>query len=185
MVEWLHKCLTASNVTFFLPKRSSLSKQDMQPYVTGFNHSRPDEPFAFSSKLKADKYRHQNLSGSDAAAHMSEEVKDAGMAVPRAMVTSFVVNGLMGLVILVSFLFCISNVSDAVNDLDFPGYPFLYILRSSMSDGAVTGITVLLLLLLLAAIINSDASASRQTFAFAGDRGLPFSRWISHVSQCL
>lgn len=58
MVGWLHKCLTASNVAFFLPKRSSFSKQDMQPYVTGFNHSRPDEPFAFSSKFKADKYRH-------------------------------------------------------------------------------------------------------------------------------
>ena len=58
MVGWLHKCLTASNVAFFLPKRSSLSKQNIQPYVIGFNHSRPDDPSAFSSRFEAGKYQH-------------------------------------------------------------------------------------------------------------------------------
>jgi amino acid transporter len=112
---------------------------------------------------------------------MSEEVQDASFAVPHAMITSFVINGLMGLIILITFLFCIPNVSDAVNDST--GYPFLYVLRSSMSNGAVIGITMVLLLLILAASIDSVASASRQTFAFARDHGLPFSRWISNVSS--
>lgn len=111
---------------------------------------------------------------------MSEEVKDAGLIVPRAMITSFVISGLTGFITLVSFLFCIPNVLDALNDST--GYPFLYVLRLSMPNKAANGITVILLLLLLAAVIDSNTSASRQIFAFARDRGLPFSQWISHVS---
>ena len=111
---------------------------------------------------------------------MSEEVEEASLTVPRAMMTSFIVSSLTGLVSLVSFLFCIPSVSDALNDST--GYPFLYVLHLSMPDEAVNGITVVMLLLVLAAVINSDASASRQIFAFARDRGLPFSGWISRVS---
>jgi amino acid transporter len=110
---------------------------------------------------------------------MSEEVKDAALIVPRAMVTSFVVNGTMGLIMLVSFLFCIPSVSDALADPTY--YPFLYVLRTSMSNGAVNGITVIVLILCLAAVTDGMASASRQAFAFARDDGMPFSRWIAHV----
>lgn len=111
---------------------------------------------------------------------MSEEVKDASLIVPHAMMTSFVVSSLTGLVSLTSFLFCIPNVLDALKNS--AGYPFLYALHLSMSDEAVNGITVIMLLLVLVAVINSDASASRQIFAFARDRGLPFSEWIARVS---
>jgi amino acid transporter len=114
---------------------------------------------------------------------MSEEVKDAGLTVPRAVVASFLVNALMGFVILTTFLFCIPNVSDAVNDTNFPGYPFLYVMSLSLSNGAVTGITVVLLVVVLAGNINSVASTARQTFAFARDCGLPFHQWISHVRK--
>lgn len=120
-----------------------------------------------------------DLPGSDAAAHMSEEVKDAGMVVPRAMMTSFFANGFMGLVVLISFLFSIQDLSDALNDK--LGYPWLYAMRTSLSDGAVTGLTVVILLLALSSNIDFNASASRQAFALARDRGFPFSSWISRV----
>jgi amino acid transporter len=112
---------------------------------------------------------------------MSEEVKDAGLAVPRAMLTSFVINGVMGLITLVALLFAILNVQNAAFDLS--GFSYLYILRYSMSDGAVTGISVLLLTLLFSGGIDGHAFASRQTFAFARDHGLPFFRWVSAVSS--
>ncbi len=111
---------------------------------------------------------------------MSEEVKDAGLIVPRAMVTSYLVNGSMGLIMLVTFLFCVPSVSEALN---YP-YPYLYVLQSSMSMGSVNGITILLLLLGMVSNIDASASASRQAFALARDRGLPFSRWISTVISC-
>lgn len=37
----------------------------------------------------------QGLASSDSAAHMSEEVKDAGLTVPRAMIWTFWINGIM------------------------------------------------------------------------------------------
>lgn len=112
---------------------------------------------------------------------MSEEVKDAGIVVPRAMITSFFVNGLMGLVALISFLFIIPSVEDALNDDS--GFPLLYAMRYSMSDGATTGIVVVIVLLALCGNIDFNASASRQAFALARDHGFPFSKWISRVSQ--
>ena len=45
-------------MAFFLPKQSFFSKQDIQPYVIGFNHSRPDDSFAFSFRFEASKYQH-------------------------------------------------------------------------------------------------------------------------------
>ncbi len=112
---------------------------------------------------------------------MSEEVKDAGLVVPRAMVTSFVINGSMGLIMMVTLMFCMPNVLSALEDSTT--YPFLYVLRSSMSTGAVNGITLVVLLLITAGSIDGMASASRQAWALARDRGLPFSQWIAHVGQ--
>lgn len=112
---------------------------------------------------------------------MSEEVKDAGIVVPRAMITSFIVNGIMGLIALIAFLFAIPSLGDAL--VDPSGYPFLYVMRSHLSDGVTTGITVVIVLLALAGNTDFNASASRQAFALARDNGFPFSKWISHVSQ--
>ena len=110
---------------------------------------------------------------------MSEEVKDAGVTVPRAIVWSYISNGLMGILLLITYLSCIPSVDDAVNDPS--GYPFLYVFQQSMSTGAVNALTTLLLVLVVASNIGFNTSTSRQTFAFARDNGLPFSKWISHV----
>ncbi len=112
---------------------------------------------------------------------MSEEVKNAGLIVSRAMVTSFVINGLMGLIMLMTLMFCMPNVLSALQD--FTTYPFLYVLRSSMFTEAVNGITLIVLLLITAGSIDGTASASRQAWALARDRSLPFSQWIAHVGQ--
>jgi amino acid transporter len=105
---------------------------------------------------------------------MSEEVKDAGSTVSRAMLTSFAINGVMTLITLITFLFCILNVQKAISNSS--GFSYLYSLRYSIFDEAVTEISVLLMTLLLTCGIDSYASASRQTFAFARDHDLPFSR---------
>ena len=110
---------------------------------------------------------------------MSEEVKDAGIVVPRAIICSYVVNGFMGLVLLITYLFCIPSIDDALADAT--GYPFLYVFRSSMSTGAVNALTALVLVLVISSNIDFGTSASRQAYAFARDHGLPFSSWISWV----
>ena len=117
---------------------------------------------------------------SDAAAHMSEEVSNAGQVVPRAMFWSYIINGLMGLVFLITFLFAIENVQDAITDPS--GYPFLYVFRTVMPNSGVNTLTAGVLLLLVVSNISYNASTARQTFAFARDKGLPFGGWISKVS---
>jgi choline transport protein len=119
------------------------------------------------------------LISSDAAAHLSEEVKDAGLTVPRSMWWSFVLNAAMGLLFIITFLFAMPNVSDALN---YPGFAFFYVLTKAMPTSGVNALAIIGIFLLVGGNININASTSRQTFAFARDKGLPFSSWISKVS---
>ncbi|THZ18855.1 GABA permease-like protein [Aureobasidium pullulans] len=123
------------------------------------------------------------LGASDAAAHMSEEVKDAGLSVPRAMWWTYIVNGLLGLIMLVSFLFAMPSVEDAINDVT--GYPMMYAFQQAMPMNGTIVLTVLMMVLLMAGNISYQASTARQTYAFARDRGFPGSRWLGYVNPKL
>ncbi|KAH8723429.1 hypothetical protein GQ44DRAFT_710259 [Phaeosphaeriaceae sp. PMI808] len=48
LVNWLHKRLCSSNVAFFHTTESLEDEWFQKPYIVGFNHSRPDEPSAFT-----------------------------------------------------------------------------------------------------------------------------------------
>ena len=52
--------------------------------------------------------------GSDSVAHMSEEIEDAGIIVPRAMVWSFLLNVPFTFGLLLTYLFSIGNVEEAL-----------------------------------------------------------------------
>ncbi|RMZ79177.1 hypothetical protein DV738_g3462, partial [Chaetothyriales sp. CBS 135597] len=124
------------------------------------------------------------VSGSDSVAHMSEEIENAGVIVPKTMLWSFFVNIPLTYLLLLTFLFCIGNLDEA---LDSPtGFPFIYAFNNATkSVSASTGLTFIILLLLFFITISSMASASRQTFAFARDNGLPFAAWLGHVHPSL
>ena len=121
------------------------------------------------------------LGCSDAAAHMSEEVSDAGLSVPRSMMWTFYINGSTGLIFLVSVLFAIPSVEDALADPT--GYPFFYIFKLAMPDTNVgTNIlTVLTIWTLMVGNVSFTASCARQAWSLARDRGLPFSNWIARM----
>ncbi|EED17336.1 GABA permease, putative [Talaromyces stipitatus ATCC 10500] len=118
---------------------------------------------------------------SDATAHMSEEVKDAGRSVPVAIAWGYFSNGLMAVVVLIAYLFSMPSVDDALNDAT--GFPFLYVFENAVSTAGVNGLTAIILLPVIFSNILFNASTSRQTFAFARDKGLPFSKWISKVDE--
>jgi amino acid transporter len=119
------------------------------------------------------------LIGSDATAHMSEEVKDAGRYVPIAIAWGYFVNGILALIIIVGFLLALPSVPDALNDNT--GFPFLYVFRQFLSTSGVNGLTAIILIPVIFSNILFNASTARQTYAFARDRGLPFADWISRV----
>ena len=53
----------------------------------------------------------------DAGAHMSEELKDASKELPRAMMWSITLNGILGITMVISFCFCIKDVEAFVNSV--------------------------------------------------------------------
>ncbi|KAL2829432.1 amino acid/polyamine transporter I [Aspergillus cavernicola] len=116
---------------------------------------------------------------SDATAHMSEEVSDAGRNVPLAIAWGYFTNGIMAIVLLIAYLFSIPSVDAAVNDPT--GFPFLYVFKNAVSTRGVNGLTAMILIPVIFSNIFFNASTSRQTFAFARDKGLPFSKWIARV----
>jgi choline transport protein len=114
---------------------------------------------------------------------MAEEVKDAGRSVPNAMLWSYVLNGSLGFVFVITYLFALTDVNAAVDDPT--AYPFIWVFRQAVSLAGVNILTTLVLILNIASMVSFNASTSRQTFAFARDNGLPFAKWIGAVHPTL
>lgn len=118
----------------------------------------------------------------DAAAHMTEEIKDARRNAPRAIISSVVLGGLTGLIFLIVTFFCIDDISAVANTAT--GVPFLAILYSS--TGSVPGTCILTSLVTVICLISANslmAEGSRSVWAFARDRGLPGSVYLSRVEE--
>lgn len=112
---------------------------------------------------------------------MAEEIRDASRYVPISLFWSFFGNSIMAVIFLIGFLFAIDDVEAAISHPS--GYPFLYVFTNALNLEGVNALTIILLLLVSAANVNFGASTARQTFAFARDRGLPFSDWIAKVDK--
>lgn len=119
------------------------------------------------------------ITGFDASAHASEETIGAARNVPRGIVRSVLVSGLFGWVMLIAVVFAMKDPAQAIEQGDkiFFG-TLLNALPSSLATWLCIGIAIAQYLCGLATV----TSASRMTFAFARDGGLPFSSAIRSVS---
>lgn len=134
---------------------------------------------------------------------MSEEVEHAAVNIPRAIVTTMLLNGATGFAMVVAIMFCLGDPETAlvikVPDLTAvfkgltsllqeskTGFAFEQVFYNGLNSKA--GATVLICIpfvLLWCAVIGFLATASRMTWSFARDRGVPFHRLISRVSSGL
>lgn len=114
---------------------------------------------------------------------MAEEIKDAGKTVPRAMIGAYLMNGSLGVVFLISYMFMITDVDAALNDAT--GYPHMWVFSQAVSAGGAVALNAIPTVLIFAGTLTYNLSTSRQTWAFARDQGLPFSSWIGQVNQNL
>ncbi|RMZ86823.1 hypothetical protein DV736_g5952, partial [Chaetothyriales sp. CBS 134916] len=120
------------------------------------------------------------LLGADSAVHMSEEIKDASITLPRAIMTSAFFNGTLGWVMTITFAFCLGDLLSIVESPT--GYPVIQVFYNSTNSHAGASIlTALIIINITSACISTVATVSRQTWAFARDNGLPFSRLITYV----
>ncbi|KAH8696441.1 amino acid/polyamine transporter I [Talaromyces proteolyticus] len=120
--------------------------------------------------------------GYDGPCHMAEEIQNASIIVPWCMVSTVMINGLLGLAMTLVFLFCIGNLDDALSSPT--GYDFIEVFQNATNSHAGTSImTAILIVLVMSACFGFLASASRLTWALARDRGTPFSNIINNVSE--
>ncbi|KAK5683672.1 hypothetical protein LTS10_005206 [Elasticomyces elasticus] len=115
--------------------------------------------------------------GFDGAVHMSEEVRQARHAVPRAMFWGIVLNGIFAYAIILVMLFCLGDMEAALS----APFPIIEICtQATGSVGAATAMVSGLMIISSAVTLGSIASASRLTWAWARDGGLP--AWFSYIS---
>lgn len=87
----------------------------------------------------------------------------------------------MAVVMVITMLFCIGPL-ESILDADLP---YLNLFSNTSRDSAALFLAIMLLILIYAGNITALAATSREIWAFARDKGFPFSAWISHVSSLL
>lgn len=119
------------------------------------------------------------LTAFDACIHMIEELPDASKTGPFILWLSVLTGAITGFIFMVVCLFSIVNM-DAILAAD---YPFIQLCLDSMGS---TAATVLLGLFVISGVgqnIGLTTTASRLTWGFARDGGLPFHRYFAVVNK--
>lgn len=99
------------------------------------------------------------------------------------MVSTALINGGLGFIMLVSLLY---NMGDNMAAILNPtsGFSFIPAVHyATGSKAATNGVAAIILVMEVCSAIGILATASRQTFAFARDNALPFSRALANVNK--
>lgn len=92
---------------------------------------------------------------------------------------SYVLNSGMAIIMVITMLFCIGPL-ESILEADLP---YLNLFANTGSGSAALFLAIVLLILIYSGNITALATTSREVWAFARDKGFPFSSWISHVSR--
>ncbi|PNS21675.1 Choline transport protein [Sphaceloma murrayae] len=120
------------------------------------------------------------LASTDSAAHMAEEVHDASITVPRAIMNALWVNGTMGFLLLATVLFSLPNLEEAAADPS--GFSFFGVVRAAWSETGFMYMLWILSLLIFLGNIPFAASTARLTFALARDGAIPFPDFFARIN---
>ncbi|KAL4925686.1 putative GABA permease [Aspergillus undulatus] len=122
------------------------------------------------------------FAGGDAAVHMSEEIENATVVVPRSILLSVLINGCLGFGMLLALLFCLGDINAA---LESPtGYPFMHIfLHGTGSRGGAAAMAAIVIVVCICSSTGMMAATSRQLWSFSRDRGVPGWKLWSRVSS--
>ncbi|RTE80801.1 hypothetical protein BHE90_004687 [Fusarium euwallaceae] len=117
-------------------------------------------------------------------ASLCEEVENPHLQVPRAMVISVVVSGVIGLVYLIPVLFTLPDIASllAVTSNQPVGIMFKMI---TGSDAAALSLLLLLIVIYLFCSIGAFTASSRYTYAFARDGAIPYHQLWSRINEKL
>lgn len=115
---------------------------------------------------------------------MVEEIHSANLVVPWCMLSTTLLNGILGFGILLAVLFVTVDIEAA---LESPtgalGFPFMQIFYDATGSRSGASVMIAIIIIMdICAAIAFLATSSRIVFAFGRDRGLPFWRQMSKVT---
>jgi len=116
---------------------------------------------------------------------MAEESEYAATVVPKAMITSYMINGGLAFVMTVTYCFILVDYHSALDSpVGLIGLPFIQVfINATNSVHGATTLIALVVSIQSLGLVNWMASTARQVFAFARDRGFPFGHWIAKSIQ--
>ncbi|KAL1979675.1 hypothetical protein VTN96DRAFT_5374 [Rasamsonia emersonii] len=121
------------------------------------------------------------LIGFDASGHVAEETKNASVTAARGIFWSTVASGVGGLAVIILFLFCAPD-PDTLFSFGAP-QPFVPLYAAVLGQGGHIFMNIVCIVALWFNTAIAIVAASRLVFAVARDGVLPFSGWVSKVSD--
>jgi len=103
---------------------------------------------------------------------MSEEVQDASSTIPNVIIYAVASNALMLLIVGITYIFCLGDLDSVLDTAT--GQPSIQVFYNATQSRAGTTVMVaVIIVILLSACVGQVATASRQMWSFARDRGKP------------
>ncbi|KAG1152130.1 hypothetical protein G6F37_008059 [Rhizopus arrhizus] len=122
------------------------------------------------------------LNGYDTAAHVSEETKSAQRGSPMGIVMAIAISAVAGTVLMTACAFMIQDF-----DRQILNPKTSMAITQVFLDGVGLGWTMWFLVIVLVAMYFAGAAvivgSSRQTYAFARDGAMPFSKWLTKLTD--
>jgi amino acid transporter len=118
--------------------------------------------------------------GYDGACHMSEEIKSAPIVVPCSILTSVVLNGILGFVFLIVTLFTMGDIRLVLGSHTSHAMIVIFFNATRSKVGTTVMISIFTMIAIFAAT-TAMTSTSRLMWAFARDNGLPFSGFLTKL----
>jgi choline transport protein len=104
------------------------------------------------------------MTGSDRVAHLAEDIQDAGVVLPRAMLWSYYVNAPLTLLMTLVYCFSITSIPKVLSS----PMPFVIVFQDAFKEKNPTiAFTAVVLCLIIVVAVSSLAATSRLIYAFS------------------
>ena len=113
---------------------------------------------------------------------MSEEIQRASIFVPQALMLSLLINGVLGFAMALALMFCIGDVSAALEAEATLGYAFLEIFLQAVESVAGACLMASVIVIMgVCSVVGCFAASSRMLWSFSRDHGTPYWKVLSKV----
>lgn len=117
--------------------------------------------------------------GFESAGDISEETKDAGRQVPRAMRHALIWGGVSSFILISALLLAMPSTDPVKATVDGGGVPFIL---GQLSSGMQDFLLLLIIFAFFSCGTSVQGAGSRLAFSYARDGALPASGWVSRVN---